>query len=129
MTIGDKIRNEKLQYDINREAAKISVLSSGKFDKYEYLTGEEILLCQRQIIEQAKFAYSSLGEAFEKQTKTIEDQGKKQIKAIEDHGKQLAESNELIKKDFNIDRNSIKFNEQKKYLMNLLKKDLLDLRI
>ena len=67
--IDDKIRDEKLQYDINREAAKISVLSSGKIDKYEYLTYEEILpFNQRQMIEQAKFAYSSLGKAFEKET-------------------------------------------------------------
>ena len=59
MTVDDKIENEKLQYDINREAAKISTLSSGKIDKYEYLTGEEILPSnERQIIEQAKFAYS-----------------------------------------------------------------------
>ena len=43
MTIDDKIRDEKLQYDINREAAKISALSSGKIDKYEYLIWEEIL--------------------------------------------------------------------------------------
>ena len=42
MTIDDRIRDEKLQYDINREAAKVSALSSGKIDKYEYLTGEEI---------------------------------------------------------------------------------------
>ena len=77
MTIDDQIRDEKLQYDINREAAKISALSSGKIDKYEYLTGEEILPSnQKQIIEQAKFTYSSLGKAFEKQIKTIEDQGK-----------------------------------------------------
>ena len=41
MKIGDKIRDEKLQYDINSEAAKISLLSSGKIDKYEYLTGEK----------------------------------------------------------------------------------------
>ena len=69
MTIDDKIRDEKLQYDINREAAKISVLSSGKIDKYEYLTGEEILPSnQRQIIEHAKFAYSPLEKALEKQT-------------------------------------------------------------
>ena len=55
VTIYDKIRDEKLQYDINKEAAKISALSSGKIDKYEYLTGEEILpSSQRQIIEQAK---------------------------------------------------------------------------
>ena len=42
MTIEHQIKDEKLQYDINREAAKISALSSGKLDKYEYLTGEEI---------------------------------------------------------------------------------------
>ena len=90
MTIEDKIKDEKLQYDINREAAKISALSSGKIDKYEYLTGEEILPSnQQQIIQQAKFTYSPLGKAFEKQTKTIEDQGKKQIKAIQDNKRQL----------------------------------------
>ena len=85
MTINDQIRDEKLQYDINREAAKISTLSSGKIHKYEYLTGEDILPSnQQQIIEQAKFTYSPLGKAFEKQIKTIEDQGEKQIKAIQD---------------------------------------------
>ena len=99
MKIDDKIRDEKLQCHINREAAKISTLSSGEIDKYEYLTDEAISSSkQRQIIEQAKFAYSPLGRAFEKQTKTIEDQGKKQIKALEDHGKQLFVSNELIKR-------------------------------
>ena len=76
MTIEDQIKDEKVQYDINREAAKISALSSGKLGKYEYLTGEEILPSnQQQIIEQAKFTHSPLGKAFEKQTKTIEDQG------------------------------------------------------
>ena len=85
MTINDQIRDEKLQYDINREAAKISALSSGKIDKYEYLTGKEILPSnQQQIIEQARFTYSPLGKAFEKQIKTIEDQGEKQIKTIQD---------------------------------------------
>ena len=89
MTIEDQIKDEKLQYDINRDAAKISALSSGKIDKYEYLTGEEILPSnQQQIIEQAKFTYSPLGKAFEKQTKTIEDKGEKQIKAIQDNRKQ-----------------------------------------
>ena len=83
MTIEDQIRDQKLQYDINREAAKISALSSGKIDKYEYLTGEEILPSnQQQIIEQAKFTYSPLGKAFLKQTKTLEDQGKKQVDAL-----------------------------------------------
>ena len=78
MTIDDQIRDEKLQYDINREAAKISALSSGKIDKYEYLTDEKISPSnQQQIIEQTKFTYSPLGKAFEKQIKTIEDQGEK----------------------------------------------------
>ena len=58
MTINDQIRDEKLQYDINREAAEISALSSGKIDKYEYLTGKEILPSnQQQIIEQAEFSF------------------------------------------------------------------------
>ena len=86
MSINDQIKDEKLQYDFNREAAK-SALSSGKTHKYEYLTGEEILPSnQQQIIEHAKFTYSPLGKAFEKQIKTIKDQGEKQIKAIQDQG-------------------------------------------
>ena len=78
MTIDDQIRVEKLQYDISREAAKISALSSNKIDKYEYLTGEDILPSNKQqMIEQAKFNYTPLGKAFEKQIKKIEDQGQK----------------------------------------------------
>ena len=78
MTINDQIRNEKLHYDINREAAKISPLSSGKIHKYEYLAGEDILPSnQQKIIEQARLTYSPLGKTFEKQIKTIEDQGQK----------------------------------------------------
>ena len=85
MTINDQIRYEKLQYYINRETAKISALSSGKIHKYEYLTGEDILPSnQQQIIEQAKFTYSPLGKAFEKQIKTIEDQGQKQVEVLKD---------------------------------------------
>ena len=78
MTINDQVRDEKLQYDINRETAKISFKSSRKFRKYEYLTGEDILPSnQQQIIEQTRFTYSPLGKAFDKHIKTIEDQGKK----------------------------------------------------
>ena len=63
MTINHQIRDEKLQYDINREASKISALSSGNIQKYEYLTGGDILPSnQQQIIEQAKFTYSPLGK-------------------------------------------------------------------
>ena len=94
MTIDDKIRDEKLQYDINREAAKISAFSSGKIDKCKYLTGESILpFDQSRKIEQAKFTYSILGKAFKKQIKTIEYQGKKQIKTLEGHEKQLVKDN------------------------------------
>ena len=76
MKTDDQVRDEKLQYDINKEAAKISGLSSGKIDKYEYLTGVEILPSnQKQTIELAKFTYFPLGKAFEKQTKAIEYQG------------------------------------------------------
>ena len=67
MAIGDKIRDRKVQYDINRETAKLSTLSSGKTDKSEYLTGEEKLLSdQSRIIEEAKYIYSPLGKALEK---------------------------------------------------------------
>ena len=70
MTTDDQIIDEKIPYYIHREAAKLSALSSGKIDEYEYLTCEEILpFNQKQIIEQAKFTYSPLGEAFEKTNK------------------------------------------------------------
>ena len=69
------------------EAAKISALSSGKIRKYEYLTGEDILPSkQQQIIKQAKFTYSLLDQTFDKQIKTIKDQGEKQIKTINEQG-------------------------------------------
>ena len=83
MKIDDKIRDEKVQYDINREAAKISALSSDKIGKYELLTGEEILPSdQSRGIKQAMFTYSPLDKSFEKQIKTIEDQGFKQVEAL-----------------------------------------------
>ena len=83
MVIDDKIKYEKLQYQINREPAKISVLLSGKIDKYEYLTGEEILPSgQSRIIEPATFKYYPIDKAFEKQIKTIEDQGIKRAEAL-----------------------------------------------
>ena len=118
MTIEDQIKDEKLQYDINREAAKISALSLGKIDKYEYLTGEEILPSnQQQIIQQARFAYSPL-ETFEKQIKTIEDQGEKQIKAIQDNKKQLTNTREVTIK--NIIPENILNGEAKKEIDKIL---------
>ena len=81
MTINDQIRDEKLKCDINREAAKISALSSGKIHKYEYLTGEDILpYNQQQIIEQAKFTYSPLGKGFEKQIKQLKIKDKSKLR-------------------------------------------------
>ena len=81
MSIDDKIKDVKLQC---RRAAKMSASSSGKIDKYECLTGQEILPSgQSRIIQQAKFTYSPLVKAFEKQIKTIEKQGKKQVETLE----------------------------------------------
>ena len=103
---------EKLRYDINREVAKISALSSGKIYKYEYLTGEDILPSNhQQIIEQAKFNYSPLGKAFEKQIKTIEDHGQKQVKALNT----LKSNNQLTIEDV-ILKNALNNNEAKKEL-------------
>ena len=93
MAVVSKIGDEKLQYDIDREAAKISALSSGKIDKRKYLTGQKVLCSnQRQVIEQAKFTNSPLGKAFKKQTRIIVEQGREQNEAIEVHGKQLLKS-------------------------------------
>ena len=84
MTINNQIRDEKPQYDVNREASKISALSSGNIQKYEYITGEDILPSnQQKIIEQAKFTYPPLGKAFKKQIKKAGDQCKKQVDALE----------------------------------------------
>ena len=119
----DQTRDEKLQYDINREAAKILALSSGKIHKYEYLTGEDVLPSnQQQIIEQAKFTYSPLGKAFEKQIKTIEDQGKKQVDALENL-KLKEETKPIEDKSNNQSRATIIFNDlinKRKELMSEL---------
>ena len=78
MTINNEIRDKKRQYNINREAAKTLASSFRKFDKYDYLTGEEILPSdQGRITKQAQFTYSPLGKAIEIQIKMIQDQGEK----------------------------------------------------
>ena len=80
MAVDDQIRGEKLQYYINREAAKISVLSSGIIDNYQFLTGEEILPSnQKQIIEQAKFTYSPLGKALKNKQKQLKIKDKNKL--------------------------------------------------
>ena len=99
MKMNDKIKDEKLQYDINREAGKISALLSGKIEKHEYLTGEEILSSdQSRIIEQTRCTYSPLDKEFEKQIKAIDEQGKQLVKSNDEkesliHSKQ----NEIFK--------------------------------
>ena len=91
--------------------AKIAALSPGKIHKYEYLTGENILSSnQQQIIEQAKFTYSPLGKAFEKQIKTIEDKGQKQIDALEKL-KPKEQTNPTKDKPTNQSKDSIIFND------------------
>ena len=107
MTVEDKIKYEKLQYNIKIEAAKIPALSSRKVDEFDYLTGEEILLSdQRRMTKEAKFTYSPLGKAFEKQIETTENQGEKKIKATEEHGKPLVK--------YNNEKESITYSNQKR---------------
>ena len=98
MAINDSIKDEKLRYNINTEATKISGLSSGKIDKYKFITDEKILLSdQSRIIEQAKFTHSPCGKVFERQIKRIEYQVEKHIKALKEHGIQL---NLVVKNNF-----------------------------
>lgn len=76
-----KIRDEKLQYNISRAATKRLALSSNQIYKYEYVRGEEILFPQQhRIIQETKLTYYPGGKAFEKQTKSIAEQGKKNLK-------------------------------------------------
>ena len=83
MTTDDKIRYEKLLYDINREAAKKSALTSGKIDQYVYRAGEEILLSdQKRVIEQAKFAYSPLGRVLKNKQKQLKIKAKSKQKQL-----------------------------------------------
>ena len=106
MTVNDQIR----------QAAKISALSSAKIHKYEYLTGEDILPSnQQKIIEKARFTYSPLGKAFEKQVKTIEDQRQKQVDALKD----LNQKNKQNRLRINL----IISQKLQLYLMILLAKD------
>ena len=110
MTVNDqikilniKIKQNETQYGLDREAAKISALSSKNLDKYKYLTGEDLGL-KPNTVEQAKFEYSPLGKVFNKGLKeedkkegilnrleNIKDKNEEQLKAIEDQGKEQLE--------------------------------------
>ena len=63
--LDDKIKANQAQYDLDREAAKISALSSGELEKYEYLAGED-LGHKPDVIQKEKFEYSPLGKVFNK---------------------------------------------------------------
>ena len=83
--LDNKIRSNQTQYDLDRQNAKISALSSGELDKYEYLTGED-LRYKPDVVQKAKFEYSPLGQVFNKGLKTDEkNKGLlKRLKNIED---------------------------------------------
>ena len=102
-TLNRKIKQNEAQHDLDREAAKISALSSNSLDKYEYLTGEDLGL-KPSTVEQAKFEYSPLGKIFNKglneedkkeglfkRIKNIEGKNEGQLKTIEDQGKKQLE--------------------------------------
>ena len=76
--LDDKIKAEKIAHDLGKEAAKISALKSGNIRKYQYLTDQEIIPSGREeALSMARFEYSPLGKALEKQTKTIQEESKK----------------------------------------------------
>ena len=143
MTVTDQIKildrrnkQNKAQYDLDREAAKISALSSNNLDKHEYLTGEDLGL-KPSTVEQAKFEYSPLGKIFNKglseedrkeglfkRIKNIEGKNEEQLKAIEDQGKKQLE--EI--KNINVSSKPLKtisffstISEEAKELMNKIK--------
>ena len=99
--LDDKIKANQAQYDIDREAAKVSALSSGELEKYENLTGED-LGYKPGVVESAKFKYSPLGRVF---NKVLEKEGKKEgllkkLKNIEDmHEEQLNNQLKLAEND------------------------------
>ena len=130
MTIDDNLIDGKLQYDINREAANIRALSPGKIDIYEYLTGEEILPSdQRRRIEQAKFTYSPLGEAFENQIKMMAEHGRKQIEVLEvskpeQNEQDLKSTEEVLPKEMRTNGIEYKIDKNKRWEEKIKRKDL-----
>ena len=85
-----KIMQNEVQYNLDKKAAKISALSFNNLNKYEYLTGEDLVL-KPSTVKQAKFEYSPLGEIFTKELKEVEDKKErllKRLKNIEDKNKE-----------------------------------------
>ena len=130
-----KIKQNQAQYDLDREAAKISALSSNNLDKYEYLTGEDLGL-KPNTVEEAKFEYSPLVEIFNKvlskddkkegilkRLKNIDDKNNTQLLAIEDQGKKQLEEikNNVGSKPLKTIRFFSTISEEGKELMNKIK--------
>ena len=114
-----KIKQNEAQYDLDSEAAKISVLSSNNSDEYEYLTGEDLDL-ELSTVEQAKIEYSPLGKIFNKglskddkkegilrRLKNINDKNNTQLLAIEDQGKMQLEEIKNINVGSKLQRQSV----------------------
>ena len=97
-----------------------------KLQKYYLDMKKYFLLIKKQILEQATCTYSPLGNAFEKQTKTIEHQGINYISAIKKHGKQIIEYNEVAKNDFNIDRSGLSHEKKEEIFSRLVKEGVLE---
>ena len=107
-TLDRKIKQNEAQQDLDTNAAKIPALFSNNFDKYEYLTGEDLVL-KPSTVEQATFDYSSLSKFLNKGLKeedkeegplkileNIEDKKKKQLKAIKSQGNIQLNANKTI---------------------------------
>ena len=119
--LGRKIKQNEAQYDLDRKAAKISALSSGNLDKYEYLIGED-LNYKPSTVEQVKFDYSPLSKFFNrglkeevkkegllKRLKNIVGKNEEQLKAIKDQGKkQLKVLTEKLDKEIDLKNVSFK---------------------
>ena len=113
------INQIKGRYNIiyRQRSSKISALSSGKLLNYEYFSDEHILpSTQQQILEQTKFTYCPLGRAFDKQIKTIEDQGKKQIDALNT----VKSDNKITIKKYTYDLDDTPFISKQKEILNKL---------
>ena len=114
--LDDKIKANKAQYDLDREDSEISALSSGKLEKYEYLTGED-LGYKPDVIQKAKFEYSPLGkvvnkeleksdkkEGLLKRLKDIEGKNKNQLDAIKDQGEKQCNQRSMKKQLYAIEK-------------------------
>ena len=125
MAIDKKNRAERLKYDVNREAAKVSALLWGKIGKYEYLMGEKILPSDpSKIVHEAKFTYWPLGKAFANETKTIKVYGDQQIEANEKQGRKQLDALNNINLHNNKKDNSLLLKQKK--LMIIKMKDLME---